>query len=272
QPAGQPPGGRAEQERMVRVEDVEVEAAHLPPDARRPRHRQRELRIRRGGNRREADDPRIRLGGAGEARRKRPHLVAPPLQPAPERLHRDRDATTERQVVVGEQPDPHAPPSPQALLYFSKSSGLMFCSHSRSCSGSSAFIGSPSLATSILPALGNTSSSTKMGAATRSASAMASDGRESTVYSAPPSLRWSTAKNVFSLRSVTTTFTTWASSDSRMFLMRSCVICRAVAIFSSSSAMALASKIPTQIGSDRLSSSSRKMMIRMFETGSRASP
>ena len=101
---------------------------------------------------------------------------------------------------------------------------------------------------------------------------MASDGRESTVYSASPSLRWSTAKKVFSLRSVTTTFTTCASSVSRMFLMRSCVIGRGVAIFSSSSAMALASKIPTQMGSERLSSSSRRMMIGMFETGSRASP
>jgi hypothetical protein len=43
-----------------------------------------------------------------------------------------------------------------------------------------------------------------------------------------------------------------------MFLMRSWVIGRGVAIFSSSSAMALASKIPTQIGSERLSSSSRR--------------
>src|SRR5256886_6510229 len=64
----------------------------------------------------------------------------------------------------------------------------MFCSHSRSCSGSSVFTGSAgSFAPSILPALGNTSSSTKIGAATRKASAMASEGRESTVYSAVPS-------------------------------------------------------------------------------------
>src|SRR5262245_48815913 len=101
---------------------------------------------------------------------------------------------------------------------------------------------------------------------------MASEGRESTVYSVSPSCTWSTAKKVFSLRSVTTTLSTRASSVSRMFLMRSWVIGRAGATFSSSSAIALASKMPTQICSDRLSSSSRRMMIGMFETASRASP
>ena len=54
--------------------------------------------------------------------------------------------------------------------------------------------------------------------------------------------------------------------------MRSWVIGRGVAIFSSSSAIALASKMPTQMGSERFSSSSRRMMIGMFDTGSRASP
>src|SRR5712691_5424479 len=56
-----------------------------------------------------------------------------------------------------------------------------------------------------------------------------------------------------------------------MFLMRSWVMGRAVVIFSSSSAMALASKSPTQMGSERFSSSSRRMMMGMLDRGSRAS-
>src|SRR6266851_10224580 len=54
--------------------------------------------------------------------------------------------------------------------------------------------------------------------------------------------------------------------------MRSCVMGRGVEIFSSSSAMALASKRPTQMGSERLSSSSRRMSTGMLESGSSASP
>ena len=50
--------------------------------------------------------------------------------------------------------------------------------------------------------------------------------------------------------------------------MRSCVIGRAVGIFSSSSAMALASGDPTQIDSERLSSSSRRTIIGMLDSGS----
>src|SRR5438132_10966620 len=148
----------------------------------------------------------------------------------------------------------------------------MFSSHSRRRSGSSVFRPSVSLVTSTLLAFRTTSSSTKIGAATRSASAIASDGRESTVISDSPTRTWSTAKKVFSLRSFTTILLTWASSASRMFFMRSWVIGRGVAIFSSSSEIALASKIPTQIGSDRLSSSSRRMMIGMLDSGSSASP
>ncbi len=57
-----------------------------------------------------------------------------------------------------------------------------------------------------------------------------------------------------------------------MFLIRSWVIGRGVEIFSSSSAMALASKRPTQIGRERFSSSSRRMIMGMLESGSSASP
>src|SRR6266851_6232384 len=57
-----------------------------------------------------------------------------------------------------------------------------------------------------------------------------------------------------------------------MFLRRSWVMGRGGEIFSSSSAMALASKSPTQMGSERLSSSSPRMSMGMLESGSSASP
>ena len=53
---------------------------------------------------------------------------------------------------------------------------------------------------------------------------------------------------------------------------RSCVIGRGVAMFSICSAMALASKIPTQIGSTFCPSLSRRMTIGMFVIGSTISP
>ena len=55
-------------------------------------------------------------------------------------------------------------------------------------------------------------------------------------------------------------------------LIRSCVIGRGVEILSSSSAMALASKRPTQIGRERFSSSSRRMIMGMLESRSSANP
>src|ERR1700687_5285048 len=57
-----------------------------------------------------------------------------------------------------------------------------------------------------------------------------------------------------------------------MFLMRSWVMGRGGEILSSSSAMALASKSPTQMGSERLASSSPRMSMGMLESGSSASP
>ena len=51
------------------------------------------------------------------------------------------------------------------------------------------------------------------------------------------------------------------------FRSRSCVIGRGVVTFSICSAMALASKMPTQIGSTRCPSLSRRMMIGMLVIG-----
>ena len=56
------------------------------------------------------------------------------------------------------------------------------------------------------------------------------------------------------------------------FRSRSCVIGRGVVTFSICSAMALASKTPTQIGSTRCPSLSRRMMIGMLVIGSTISP
>src|SRR5205085_8051163 len=195
EPPRQPRRRRPQQERVVRVEDVDGERAHPRRDGARKRNRQRELGIR-GGRDRGVAQHAGRVGeGPGEARREHPGLVPAVLEAAPQRLDGDGHAAAEGRVVVREERDAHA--GGQALLYFSKSSGLMFCSHSRSCSGSSVLTGSPSLAPSILPGSGNTSSSTKIRSATRKASAMASEGRESTVYSAVLSWRWWTAEKVF---------------------------------------------------------------------------
>src|SRR5438270_10473139 len=57
-----------------------------------------------------------------------------------------------------------------------------------------------------------------------------------------------------------------------MFCSRSCVIGRGIAVFSNSSAIALASKIPTQIGSTRSLPMSFSTMIGIFVTGSIISP
>ena len=56
------------------------------------------------------------------------------------------------------------------------------------------------------------------------------------------------------------------------FRSRSCVIGRGVVTFSICRAMALASNTPTQIGSTRCPSLSRRMMIGMFVIGSTISP
>src|SRR5712692_11650115 len=56
------------------------------------------------------------------------------------------------------------------------------------------------------------------------------------------------------------------------FRSRSCVIGRGVDTFSICSAMALASKMPTQIGSTRCPSLSRRITIGMFVMGSTISP
>src|SRR4051812_13402996 len=56
------------------------------------------------------------------------------------------------------------------------------------------------------------------------------------------------------------------------FLSRSCVIGRGVATFSICSAIAFASKTPTQMGSTRCPSLSRRMMMGMLVIGSTISP
>jgi hypothetical protein len=61
---------------------------------------------------------------------------------------------------------------------------------------------------------------------------------------------------------------TWASRSSSTFFSRSCVIGRGVCTFSICSAIALASKTPTQMGRMRSPASSRRMMIGMLVMGS----
>ncbi len=75
----QAPAGQAEQERMVDVDDVEVERAGDPPEAPRDGQRQREARIGRGGNRRIAEDVRADPPAAAgpPARRSRSGVRAP---------------------------------------------------------------------------------------------------------------------------------------------------------------------------------------------------
>ncbi len=103
----EPARERAEEERMVRVEDVEPLGAHALGHRARPRHRQRELGIGRGRERGIAHDVVGRVGGAGKARREHPGRVTAGLESPAERLHRGGDAAAKRQVVVGEESDLH---------------------------------------------------------------------------------------------------------------------------------------------------------------------
>src|SRR5688572_2348941 len=80
------------------------------------------------------------------------------------------------------------------------------------------------------------------------------------------------AKKVLSLRSETTTRSTWPSRSVMMLRSRSCVIGRGVAMFSICRAMAFASKMPTQIGSTRSPPLSFRMTIGMLVIGSTISP
>ena len=77
---------------------------------------------------------------------------------------------------------------------------------------------------------------------------------------------------MFSCRSQTTIFWTDALRSWMTFRSRSCVIGRGVEMFSICRAMALASKIPTQIGSTFCPSWSRRITIGMFVIGSTISP
>ncbi len=81
---------------------------HARGDARRVRHGEGKLGIGGGGHRRIADHAGAIGGGAREARGEHPRLVSARLQTPAQRLHGDGDATTERQIVVGEESDAHA--------------------------------------------------------------------------------------------------------------------------------------------------------------------
>src|SRR4051812_16669305 len=80
------------------------------------------------------------------------------------------------------------------------------------------------------------------------------------------------AKNVFSFRSETTILSMRPCRSAMTFLSKSCVIGRGVETFSICSAIAFASKTPTQIGRTRWPSLSRRMMMGMLVMGSTISP
>src|SRR5215471_15019539 len=163
--------------------------------------------------------------------------------------------------------DLEAAKSPGYIRYFPRSSGFTSSSHFRSLSGSCS---SPSDRRDRL--FSSTSSSTKMSAFDRRAKAIASLGRLSTFQVASPRERWIRAKNVLSRRSLMTTRSTFVSSSERTFFRRSWVIGRGVVTLSISMAIALASKMPTQMGRKTPSAASRSITTGMLETGSISSP
>ena len=93
-----------------------------------------------------------------------------------------------------------------------------------------------------------TVSSAKIGASALTASAIASDGRESISSSEPFCRIVIVAMKVLSRSSVTQTRTTWASSSPSAFVNRSCVSGRGVAWPWSFMRIAAASDWPIQIG------------------------
>jgi len=101
---------------------------------------------------------------------------------------------------------------------------------------------------------------------------MASLGRESTMSVSPFRLRWMQAKKVLFRKSTISIFWTFASRILSRSRMRSCVIGREKLIFSSSVAMALASKSPIQIGTARLPSRSFRITMGVLVSGSMVRP
>ena len=113
--------------------------------------------------------------------------------------------------------------------------------HSSGSLPSTPSISSLSVPTVLRDAL-MTSASTKIGQSARSAKAIASEGRESSIMGDPSLVCISmTAKKVLSRSSVTTTRSTCRPSSTIRFRRRSCVIGLGGAIFSISSAIAFAS-------------------------------
>src|SRR3954469_8105666 len=80
---------------------------------------------------------------------------------------------------------------------------------------------------------------------------MASEGRAEITWVVPLDVRCSSAKNVLSRSSVTTTRSSCQPSSSRTFFMRSWVMGRGVSTPSSANAIAVASGPPMKIGSVR---------------------
>src|SRR5215472_8103228 len=115
---------------------------------------------------------------------------------------------------------------------------------------SSSFSGtcSSSSFSGMTPARSSTSVLTKIGQPKRTASAMASLGRESTSNSRPSCLKWRRAKKTSSVREVTTIRLTEIPSSPNVDIIRSWVIGRSGAIPWIFIAMALASNGPIQIG------------------------
>ena len=108
----------------------------------------------------------------------------------------------------------------------------------------------------LLPELDRESSmtwsATKIGASVRTASASASEGRESTSISLPSTASVITAWKVFSRSWVTATLDTVAFSSLSIEVTRSCVIGRAVGVFWSFMRIAAASGWPIQMGRNLL--------------------
>src|SRR5208337_2441170 len=149
------------------------------------------------------------------------------------------------------------------ILYRPRSSSLNPSSQFRNCS----FVLRSASAVDTFE-LFSTCSSTKIGQSIRNASANASLGRESMLINSPSRSTQISAKKVSSRRSLTTIFCTRTSSPKNTFFSRSWVMGRGVCTFSISSAMALASYAPTQMGRIACPCTSFSTTIGICVTGS----
>ena len=123
-----------------------------------------------------------------------------------------------------------------------------------------------------MPDSSTTSSAAKICASQRTASAIASDGRESISTSVPSWTIVIRAKYVFSRSSVTVTLTTSPLSSETTSVSRSCVIGRCGLAPCSFIRIAAASGWPIQIGRKRSSSTVFKSTIGCLPIGSKLTP